>query len=491
MPGVKTQILIVGGSLGGVSAAIAAAEMGVETVLAADGNWLGGQLTSQAVPPDENQWIETVGCTARYQKLRSLIRAAYRAMPEYIGDGMNPGGGWVSRLCFEPLVGVRVIENWLAALPSLKVLKGLLPIEAESIADRVASITFIDAEGRITGIEADYILDATETGDLLPMVGAEYRVGAEARSETGEPNALETADPTAQQAITWCMAVQYDPASDHTIEKPKQYDFWRSFQPSFWPGPLLSMTTADPITGQAKTWEPMELFDYRRIVDGSQWNPARHSATILNWPQNDYFLGPIVDVDEETRKERSEGARQLTLSLLYYLQTERGMTGLRPCGDLTGTSDGFAQAPYIRESRRIVSRFTVLQQHIAGDRNSAEHFPDSVGIGHYRIDLHPRSPILGYLDVAALPFQIPLGALIPVRLTNLLPACKNIGTTHITNGCYRLHPVEWNIGEASGALAAHCFLSDVRPGQVYEDKGQLEGFQILLSSQGVRMGWVD
>ncbi|MGG2474547.1 FAD-dependent oxidoreductase, partial [Rhizobium sp. BR5] len=33
---------------------------------------------------------------------------------------------------------------------------------------------------------------------------------------------------------------------------------------------------------------------------------------------------------------------------------------------------------------------------------------------------------------------------------------KNIGTTHITNGCYRLHPVEWNIGEVAGMLAAYC-----------------------------------
>ena len=40
--------------------------------------------------------------------------------------------------------------------------------------------------------------------------------------------------------------------------------------------------------------------------------------------------------------------------------------------------------------------------------------------------------------------------LLPVRMRNLFPACKNIGTTHITSGCYRLHPVEWGIGEAVG-----------------------------------------
>jgi hypothetical protein len=48
-------------------------------------------------------------------------------------------------------------------------------------------------------------------------------------------------------------------------------------------------------------------------------------------------------------------------------------------------------------------------------------------------------------------------------MTNLLAANKNIGTTHITNGCYRLHPVEWNIGEAAGHLAAYCLSSGTSP----------------------------
>ncbi len=45
-------------------------------------------------------------------------------------------------------------------------------------------------------------------------------------------------------------------------------------------------------------------------------------------------------------------------------------------------------------------------------------------------------------DLVGALFQIPPGALIPRRIENLLPACKNLGTTHITNGCFRLHPVE-------------------------------------------------
>ena len=89
-----------------------------------------------------------------------------------------------------------------------------------------------------------------------------------------------------------------------------------------------------------------------------------------------------------------------------------------------------------------------------------------MGVGSYRIDLHPSTGGDNYIDVSSLPFQIPLGALIPRRVENLLPACKNLGATHITNGCYRLHPVEWNIGEAAGLLAAEAIRTASPPRRI-------------------------
>ena len=106
-----------------------------------------------------------------------------------------------------------------------------------------------------------------------------------------------------------------------------------------------------------------------------------------------------------------------------------------------------------RRSTRSSSR--TLSLAVRGQRGAVS-YPDSVGVGMYRIDLHPSTGGDNYIDIGASPFEIPLGALLPRRLTNLIAAGKNIGTTHITNGCYRLHPVEWNIGEVAGMLAAHC-----------------------------------
>lgn len=107
----------------------------------------------------------------------------------------------------------------------------------------------------------------------------------------------------------------------------------------------------------------------------------------------------------------------------------------------------------------------------------------------YRIDLHPSTRGDNYLDVPSSPFQIPPDALLPVRVRNLLAAGKNIGTTHITNGCYRLHPVEWNAGEAAGALAAHCLDRGVEPAQVHGDATLLAAFQAELVADGFELAW--
>jgi hypothetical protein len=171
---------------------------------------------------------------------------------------------------------------------------------------------------------------------------------------------------------------------------------------------------------------------------------------------------------------------------------------LRP--DVVGTEDGLAKYPYIRESRRIRAEFTILEQHVSTEFRMKEtgakredakavEFKDSVGIGSYRIDLHPSTGGDNYIDISSLPYQIPLGALLPQRIENLLPACKNLGVTHITNGCYRLHPVEWNIGEAAGALAAFCVAKKRMPREVRKQGELFKSFQALLTDQGVPLAW--
>ncbi|SNS32053.1 FAD-dependent oxidoreductase [Tropicimonas sediminicola] len=511
MKDLNADIIIIGGGLGGVSAALAALRMGRSVILTEEYKWLGGQLTTQAVPPDENPWIEKAGSTASYRQLREGIRNYYRRHYPLTDTArglalLNPGSGNVSPLTAEPRVGVAVIEEMLApwhGTERLTVLLNTRPIAVEQTGDRFNAVEVESREFGPLVLHGRYIIDATELGDLLDLGAMEHVIGAEAQSETGEPSALAKANPMDQQAVSWCFAMSYHPDEDHTIDRPVDYDKWRDYKLDFWPDRQVSFTGPDPVTLEPDT-RPLFAGDsdaegvednwhYRRILRRRNHAVGHFPSDVclVNWPQIDYCEGPIVGISPEEAKRHLEGARQLSLSMLYWMQTEAprhdggtGYRGLRPAGEVMGTLDGLTVAPYIRESRRIKALFTVTENHVGVDAREglvgAENFADSVGVGSYRIDLHPSTAPRNYVDIANWPFQIPLGALIPERVENLLPACKNIGSTHITNGCYRLHPVEWNIGEAVGALAAYCLDTGETPRGVRETPEHLSAYQDLL-----------
>jgi hypothetical protein len=516
METLRTDVAIIGGGLGACAAALAVARLGRRVILTEETHWIGGQLTNQAVPPDEHPWIEERGATRTYRTLRQGIRNYYRAHTPLTADArargaLNPGNGWVSRLCHDPRVAVAVLHQMMVPhqlAGRLFVMHPHRPVSAWTHGDRIIGVTVRGLEsGRDSLIEAPFFIDATPYGELLDLAGVEHVHGVEASSETGEPHAAERADSRQHQAITVCFAMDHLVGEDHTIERPRQYSHWRDLQPPDWPGRLLSWTTSRP-----ETHEPLTrfLFDaqdghpwwqFRRILDRTNFDEgfAESDVTVVNWPQNDYWFGSVIGVDEAERDRNLEAARQLSLSLLYWMQTEAprpdggvGYPGLHLRGDVVGgTPDGLAPAPYVRESRRIRAEFTVLEQHIAHSLRpkGPQLFGDSVGVGCYRIDLHPRVGGAGYLDIGCWPFQIPLGAMVPVRVENLLPGGKNLGVTHITNGAFRLHPVEWNIGEAAGLLAIFCLHGDLTPRSVRNEPTKLAEFQGLLEREGVELFW--
>lgn len=529
---VSVDLVIIGGGLGGCAAAIAALRNGRRVVMTEETDWIGGQLTSQGVPPDEHRWIESSGANSSYRKLRSHIRDYYRQNYPLLESArskpnLNPGNGNVSRLCQEPRVALAVLEAWLApyrASGQLQLLTEHRAISADVANDRVLAVKVqSERSGRERVLVGKYFVDATELGDLLPLTGTEFVTGAEAQSETNELHAAKKADPDNQQAFTMCFAVDHLAGEDHTIDKPAEYSFWQDFVPKMtpaWPGKLLDFTYTHPRSGQPKRlgFSPtggrtldgaLNLWTYRRMIDADQFQPRAFPSDIslINWPQNDYVLGNLIGVSRDESLRHIDRAKQLSLSLLYWLQTEAprpdggtGFPGLRLRPDIMGTEDGLAKYPYVRESRRIRAEFTILEEHVGRDNRAmvtgqdaaavqAAEFKDSVGVGSYGIDLHPSSAGDNYIDFASLPFQVPLGSLLPVRVSNLIPACKNIGTTHITGGCYRLHPVEWGIGEAAGCLASFAITENLTPRAIRNTANRLETFQSYIRKQGVETEW--
>ena len=495
------DVLVVGASLGGVAAALRAAAMGVSVCLLEASDWVGGQFTAQGVTkPDENQYVETVGSTASYREFRHQVRVYYRSNFRLSAAGqsqpaLNPGGSYPG-FAMHPRVGHDVLLQQLTASPNIHFRPRTRAIGADVEGDTVRAVTAVDANGVQTRYLAAYFLDATDLGELLPIAGVEFTLGAESRSQTGERLAPDQSRSDWIQPITLPLALERRPRGEqYTITKPVNYDQLKVQQ---------AYTIVD---GYISTMfvPGKDMWSYRRFIAASNFDdPALPTdLSMINTGSNDYQGGTIPTGDPTKDAAVIEAARQASLGYLYWLQTEcprdddpsqKGFPELKPRRDLFGTPDGTAAAPYIRESRRIKALTTIVQQDLDADDNPgprAKPYPDSCGIGLYGgMDIHGLAAVgMPQSFVKPKPFQIPLGALIPVRVTNLLAACKNIGVTHITNGAYRLHPIEWNIGESAGALAAFCVKQNAQPRAVQSTSALLSQYQHALLDVGVPLFW--
>ncbi len=513
---VACDVLVVGGGMGGVAAAWAAARRGRRVCLLEETDWLGGQLSAQGVSAlDEHEHIEAFGGTRSYYQLREAIRSHYRGLAEKERvEPFNPGNCWVSRLAFEPKIGVKILNELLAPEIESGRLSIFLRTKAsatETQDDRVIRLRAQNLDdGRKFQFEFEYVLDATELGDLLPLSNTEYVVGAESVTQTGEPHAQpEDAKAHCVQSCTYIFALERRPAGErHAIEAPVGYAHYLESQPYA----LRIHVHGGEIYGEETGWLQYQVFadspgtkgplwKYRRLIEAAQFSGAyENDVTMFNWLGNDYRDCPLVDLVPGELAGALQDAKRVSLGFAHWLQTAApnpsGPPGfaelmLRP--DVMGSVDGLSKFPYIRECRRIKALKTIVEQDVAvsyqpGPR--AAHFADSVGIGWYPIDIHQAGAGDVGVSTRTKPFQIPLGALIPKRVENLIAANKNIGTTHITNGCYRLHPVEWNIGEAAGALAAAALGSGMKPRAIHADPEQLRALQNDLLEDGVPLCWL-
>lgn len=509
----SADVLVVGGGMGGIPAALAVAGLGYTVILSEETDWLGGEVSSQGVPPDEHQYIETVGGTASYIKFRHRLRSYYRRNYPLNADSredpqLNPGMGFVSGLCLEPRVANDVLYEMLSphlGSGRIRLLMRHRPVGASTKEDTLESVCLQSADsGAKVHVSFKWVLDATDLGDLLELAEVEHVTGAESREDTGELHALDgPANPLDQQAVTWVFALDWSPGSENVIPRPEAYDKWKSDKPEFWPGPrfgwrdieLVSMTERYRPLFAGPMSEPVlaDWWHYRRAIYTEHFAPGSFPSdvTLMNVPQMDYWELPLVGVDHAARERALQGAKELSLSFLYWMQTEaprhdggEGYPELRLRDDLFGTEHGLAKQVYVREGRRIVPIFRITESHIGvearGEARGAERFFDSVGIGSYRIDLHPSTAPRSYVNLTSHPFEIPLGALLPVRVKNLIAAGKAIGTTHITNGAYRFQPIEWNVGESAGVLAVFCLTRNIQPEQVRNEEKLLAEYQNIL-----------
>lgn len=499
LPAQECEILIAGAGMGGIGAALRAAERGNQVCLTEEATWIGGQATAGGVSAlDENKFIEMTGGPRLYSEFRRRIREHYLRTykPANPVSNFNPGGCYVSSLCFEPKVGVQVLEDMLKPHKNIRLFRRtrVLDLERSGTTITAALLWNIDKQQALR-VTPKFVLDATEMGDLLPLAKTPYIVGSEPKSLTKEPHAAEKANTACVQSFTYPFIVEQRPGETHTIAKPEDFEKIRDHQPFAlavnyptehgWRGAFTYKIFGNepPIPNNMS---PGSIFGWRRVFNGSAYPGKHNDLSLMNWPRQDYHDESVLDRSPEDTARVLQNAKKVSLSFLYWLQKDQNTPSLKLRLDQMGTPDGLAQVPYIRESRRIQAQGTVREQDIVFEtspRARAVLFDDSVGTGFYMVDIHPCGANEKGRMMMPKPFQIPMAAMLPKDLTNFLPAAKSLGVTHLTNGAYRLHPIEWNIGEAAAVIAGLQLQGGARPAP--------EAVQSELAKAGVQLFWFD
>ncbi len=607
---VACDILVAGGGLSGTATAYEALLAGQTVCMTEITDWIGGQVSAQGTSAlDERPTQRKQGFFPRgYQEFRQGIK-------DYYGK-LNPGDCWVSESCFMPVAGHQILTKMLTVaatkgqgklkwfpntvIKDLKIASkgqgqqivsaiaiqhssqpGTAPVNTKPLSQTITdAYTYADSEQfqkRILRFEpvkrnqkaADwYVVEATETGELIGLTDIPYRLGIDPQSYTEPSAASKVADTYCTQGFTYPFAMQTTDLPQPQVEP----SFYKQYEPYY-------------------SYEKQRLADfglvysYRRILGTGQGQktkfgniaytgPATGDISMQNWTWgNDYRPGSAQDnliLDKAQlqasnqlqpdgwlgglRPETLQKGEEIAQGFYYWLAmgttdsqaqadplapgswrktTNPNQRYLQGLTSPMGTAHGLSKYPYIREGRRIIGRpgfgysqgFTVNEVDISrndlwtperlaklpasdrrllgatlaglegigrladsniasklNQRQRATVYPDAVGIGHYAIDFHPcmqNSPPetsknqerIGSRngEGQAYPFQVPLRAMIPQKIDNMLVAGKSIATSHVAAAAYRVHSFEWSVGAAAGTTAVFALEKGIMPYELVQD----------------------
>lgn len=435
----KVDILIIGGGAGGTSAAIQAARMGAKVKIIEPTPWLGGMLTSAGVSAIDGNHNMPSGIWGEFRQ----------KLYDYYGGPKEVATGWVSHTLFEPAVGNKILKE-MAQIEGLKIVYNA---QFESVKQEgdLWAVTYRQ-QSRSKTVKAKILIDATETGELLPTVGAGFRLGMDSAKDTGEKYAPAKANNIVQD-LTY-VAILKDVGNKKgkkgLVKKPKNYNS-ADFECS-------CKREEDEMFGKVSDCD--QMLNYGKLPNNKY---------MINWPNcgNDFYLS-WPELTTKERQEKLKEAKSFTLGFVYYIQNELGYKNLR-LADEFPTKDNMPFIPYDREARRVKGEIFLTVNHLEQpyDYNL---YKTGVAVGDYPIDHHhkknPDAPDIDFINIKIPSYNIPLGSLIPKNTANFLVAEKNISVSNIVNGTTRLQPVVLGIGQAAGALAATAVLENKKPKEI-------------------------
>jgi hypothetical protein len=488
------DLVVYGGTSGGITAAIQAARMGKTAVLIEPTQFLGG-LTTGGLGATDIGNKRAIGGMSRefygrvWQHYQNPASWKHQTREEYVNRRSGPNDPNEKTMwTFEPHVATRIYDDMLREVrDKVTVVKGERLDLAKGVVKQGARIVRIVMEsGR--AFEGRMFIDATYEGDLMAKAGVGYHVGREANRVYGETlNGVQTAhavshqftkkvDPYRQpgnprsgvlpginvdgpgeefagdrkvQAYNFRMCTTDVPAIRRAWEKPANYD------PLWYELLLRNFEAGD----HRAPWNPV-------------WMPNRKTDTNNNYAISTDFIGQnweYPEADYATRAKIWQAHVDWQQGLMWTLANsprvpERVRADFQRIGlakDEFTDNDNWPRQMYVREARRMIADYVMTEKNCRRDEVAS----DSVGMGAYNMDSHHIQRYItkeghvrneGDVQVRVRPYPISYRSIRPkaAECTNLLvPVC--LSASHIAYGSIRMEPVFMVLGQSAATAAVH------------------------------------
>lgn len=503
------DVVVYGGTPGGIAAAVSAARLGRTVTLVEPQNHVGGMTASGLGKSDVENRAMIGGLFAEFTR---RVKAHYVA--RYGADSDNV------RLCqdgyyTEPSVAEAIFEEMLREQPAISLLKGWRLTSSRVESNTLRAITIENpASHEQRELPASVFIDATYEGDLYAAAGAEFRLGRESRDEFDEPHAgviyfdyqtqefLPGSTGAADDllpAYTYRLCLTKDPGNAVRLtQPPPNYD--RNHYVGYFDDLAAGRLAGPKVFKPGRGYNPAHFDTLVRALSVTDLPNDKTDVNInprpLGFPFPEENRG-YIEGDAATRERICRRHRELVLGLLWFLQNDpevpedhrRLANELHLPRDEFADNDHFPRQLYVREGRRLVGEYTLTEHDITGKGQTPIHHPDTIAVGEFPIDSFPcrkRQPAdtrvlegyLGMLDDITRPYEIPYRIMIPVKIDGLIVSVA-ASTTHVAYSSIRMEPTWMCLGQAAGVAAHLAIGRSVPPRQA-----PIAELQSILREQG-------
>lgn len=493
------DIVIYGGTSGGITAAIQAARMGKSAALIEPTQFLGG-LTTGGLSATDIGNKRAIGGLSRefYRRVFQHYSAPgawnRETREDYFAKKRHGNTGAEDTMwTFEPHVATKIYDDMLReAGEKVTIIRGeRLALKKGVVKDGPRIVKIIMESGR--EFSGQMFIDATYEGDLMAVAGVRYHVGREANSVYGETlNGVQVGHSIHHQftrnvdpyvmpgdpSSGLLPGIETEPGEEFSGDRKVQaYNF--------------RMCTTD-VPENRREWEKPADYDERwfelalrnveagdlRLSWSPAWMPNRKTDTNNNFAISTDFIGQnwdYPDADYETRAQIWKAHEDWQKGLMWtYAHHPRVPEPIRAAFQKLGLAkdefsdnDNWPRQLYVREARRMISDYVMTEKNC----RRQEIVQDSVGMGAYNMDSHNIQRYVtkegfvrneGDVQVGSRPYPISLRSIRPKadQCANLLvPVC--LSASHIAYGSIRMEPVFMVLGQSAATAAAHAIDENV------------------------------